>query len=322
MNNSSFAEIAELLKASKSAALFPHVNMDGDALGSCVALCLALRSMGKKAVIVYDDKIPDNLLFLAGDMVTGDPEKIKDIDVALCIDCGEIGRLGSRGAAFTAAPKRVCIDHHVSSTPFCDLNHIDPDAAATGELVYHVIKALGIDGNKEIGNAIFAAISSDTGSFKYSNTSKETHLIVSELYDFGIEPAAVSVELYECNRLERLKIESAAIANMKSYLNGQLVMTSVTSEMLKETGAYMDETDQIVAIMRGIKGAEASVLLKEEGDKTVKVSLRSKLWLDVSEISKQLGGGGHARAAGATLHMSIGEAFDHVREIMIGHMEK
>lgn len=314
MGNNSFREIAEAIKANQSFALYPHTNMDGDAIGSSAAICLALRQLGKDAWIIIDEEVPDNLMFLAEGLVTEDKEFACTADMAFCVDSGALDRIGERASLFKAAKRSVCIDHHSTSTHFCDYNYIDPKSAATGQLAFLLIKELEILPDKRIANSVFAAITTDTGNFQYSNTQKITHEIVAELYDWGVSANEVSIEIYESDRFERLKVEALAIARMRSEFDGKFLITYVSQEMLKESGAFMYETDRIVNLMRAIKGTEVSVLVKEYEKDVIKLSMRSKQYFDVAKLCAGLGGGGHARAAGATLRCSLDEAIERVIE--------
>lgn len=312
MENNSFSEIAEQIKANHSFAIYPHTNMDGDAIGSSAALCLALRQLGKKAWIIIDEDVPDNLSFLAEGLVSSDEELARSADMAFCIDSGAIDRIGKRGVLFEAAKISACIDHHSTSENFCDYAYIDSKSAATGQLVFLLLKELCVKPDQRIANSIFAAITTDTGNFQYSNTQKITHEIVAELYDWGVSANDVSIEIYESDRLERLKIEALAISKMRRELDGKLLITYVDQDMLKQTGAFMYETDRIVNLMRAIKGTEVSVLVKEYEKSVIKISMRSKQYFDVARLCAKLGGGGHARAAGATLNCSLEKAIETV----------
>ncbi len=313
MKNNTFDEIARVLAEAERILIFPHVNADGDAIGSAVALCRVLRSMGKECSILIEDGIPENLRFLDEGFTTMDQD-VFEADVSVCVDCGEPGRFPKRADKFMKAPVTVCIDHHGTSRGFCTYNHIDSGAAATAQLVFKLIKAMGVGIDKETGEAIFAGILTDTGSFMYSNTEKESHLIVAQLYDSGINASGVAQEIFENMRIERLLIENRAVETMVTLCGGKAVMAYVTQDMLRETGASMDETEGVVGRLRSISGVELAVFMKEYGPDEIKVSLRSKKAVNVADMASLFDGGGHQRAAGFTLRCSIGEAFDRVKE--------
>ena len=314
--NNSFQEIAAEISSAKKIVLYPHINMDGDALGSCVALCRAFRDSGKESYIMISEEIPDNLSFLDDGYCTKDREQAIDADISMLVDSGELKRIKGRDEVFLLGKKSICIDHHETSEAFCDLNYIDPKAAATGELVYKLLKEMGVEGNQEIANALFAAITTDTGNFQYSNTEKLSHEIVGELYDWGLDSARVSIEIYENYRLERLKLEAEAMYNAEIFGGGKAVITCVTQEMLNETGAIMNETESIVDQLRSIRGVEVAILLKEEEKEYVRASIRSKEWFDVAELAQAFGGGGHKHASGYSARKTIEDAVaDAKREI-------
>ena len=314
MKNNSFREIAgEILKA-KKIVLYPHMNMDGDALGSCVALCHAFDEFGIESRIYIVEDIPDNLVFLNSGYCTSDAKEVMDADISMLVDSGELKRIKGREDVFKSGKKSICIDHHETTSPFCDLNYIDAHAAASGELVYKLLKEMKVEGNKEIANALFAAITTDTGNFQYSNTDKLSHEIVSELYDWGLESNKVSIEIYENYRLERLKLEAEAMSGAVIFGGGRAAITKVTQAMLRETGAVMNETESIVNNLRSIRGVEVAMLLKEEEEKLIRASIRSKECFDVAELATVFGGGGHKHASGFTSYKTMEETW---REAML-----
>lgn len=322
MKNNTIDLIVTQLKTAKTILLFPHVNMDGDTLGSAVALCYALRKMDKECYVLIEDDIPANLTFLDNNYCTKDMSILPVQDLSICIDCGDANRFALRKEKFNQGKKSICIDHHLTTVQYCDINLVDSNAAATGQLIYHILLALGVKMNQEIGEAIFAAITTDTGNFQYSNTTKETHEIVAALYDAGIDSNKVSVCLYENVRLERLLIQNKALSTLTTLCGGKVAMAYVTQEMIKEVGASMDETEGVVELLRSISGIEIAAFLKETEPEKVKISLRAKGKANVSGIAETIGGGGHAKAAGCTINKNLTEAFDEIEEELITYMEK
>lgn len=314
--NNSFKEIAAEIKKAKKIVLYPHMHMDGDALGSCVSLCHVFRGEGIESYVYIQEDIPDNLKFLDNGYCTSDEEMVKNADISMLVDSGELKRIKGREDAFNSGKTSICIDHHETTAPFCDFNYIDSKAAATGELVFELLNELGAKGDSVIANALFAAITTDTGNFQYSNTDKLSHEIVAKLYDWGLESSKVSIEIYENYRLERLKLEAEAMSNSVIFGGGRAAITMVTQEMLRETGALMNETESIVDNLRSIRGVEVAILLKEEEEKLIRASIRSKEWFDVAELATAFGGGGHKHASGFTSHKTISETWeDAKREI-------
>ena len=339
-------EIARELQSSDKLLFFPHMNMDGDALGSCAALVHGLRSMGKEAQVVICEDIPDNLRFLDNDLCLmvnpkaegKTPGSNKEVEAytedeagytSVLVDCGELKRIKGREDIFTSGIKTICVDHHQTTEESCEFNYIDPMAAATGEIVYAILLEMGFSKDYEnkavlanMADALYAAITTDTGNFRYSNAKKSSHEIVADLYDWGLNHNKVSIEIYENNRIERLRLESAIMSNTCIFGKGKAAITYVTPEMLKETGGYMNETEGIMEMLRGIRGVEVAIFLKVEEENLVRCGLRSKEWFDVAELAASYDGGGHKRASGFTFHTNLEEATCRIKDAVEERLEK
>ncbi|MBQ2063212.1 MAG: bifunctional oligoribonuclease/PAP phosphatase NrnA [Firmicutes bacterium] len=305
MRNDPIPMIAQELLEADSVLIFPHILMDGDAMGSAAALCKALRAMDKDAYIVIEDKVPDYLMFLdhgyTVDVENIGAADIGEVDVSICVDCGEKTRFPKRAELFYHGETKICIDHHVSSVGIGDYNYIDPEAAATGEIIFDLLIEMGAEIDEEIADALFAAITTDTGNFQYSNTTAHSHEVAIALIDHGLDSSKVSVSLYEHESLSKMKLHSRLIEQSRLFADGEGILTICTQQMLKETGTLMEDTEGVVATLRTIHGVQISVFIKEQPDGSVKVSLRSKERGDVAAISQKYGGGGHVRAAGFNL---------------------
>lgn len=332
MKNNTLREIGEVIKNENLFLIFTHISGDADTIGSATALCRAIRNMGKEAYIAVEDEIAKNLLFLDWDKNREKSQKVEVFCepmivfyedllsngnhvnvcgreyVSICVDCGDISRFPKREQLFNRGKIKVCIDHHVTSKPFCDYNFIEPNAAATAEIIYFLLKENSFKIDEEIGKSIFAGITTDTGNFQYSNTRKETHEIVASLYDIRNSYNDVSVEIYERAPVSRLLLQSDIIGRLKIFSSGKGCISYVTKEMVEKRNADMDHSDGAVGTLRSIDGVEVAALLKEKLDGTIKVSLRSKNYLDVGAISQRLGGGGHRKAAGFSLDLPMEES--------------
>ncbi|MBK5246710.1 MAG: bifunctional oligoribonuclease/PAP phosphatase NrnA [Peptostreptococcaceae bacterium] len=309
--------MAAKLLSVNSVLLFPHVNMDGDCLGSSVALCKGLRLLGKKAYVLIEDEIPTNLSFLDNSYCTFNQNIIENPDICMTVDCAEIERFAKRKEKFLEGETLMCIDHHSTSKSFADYNLIDPAAAATGELVYKLLLKMRAPLDAEIGEALYAAISTDTGNFQYSNTTKETHQIIANLYDLGINHSKVSVKIYQNIRREKLMMTSISLSTMKLLLNGRVAIAFLRQKALTDTGATMDEAEGIVETLRSISGVEVAIFLKETEKGMIKVSMRAKKDFDVAKFSAKFGGGGHVKAAGFTMNEPIEKCADIISEEII-----
>ncbi|HHX13891.1 MAG TPA: bifunctional oligoribonuclease/PAP phosphatase NrnA [Clostridiales bacterium] len=290
-------KIAEVLRSAASVLIFPHIRMDGDSLGSAVALARALRAAGKQAWILVAEDIPNNLHFMEGGLSTRDSKVIEQPDVCIAVDCSDAERIEDRKEAFARGKTTVVIDHHVTFDAFAEINLSDGQAAATGELVFELLKHMAAPIDRPIAEALYAAIVTDTGNFQYSNTSAKTHRITAELYASGIDHTAVVVEIYQNVRPQKILLLGAALNDIQMVADGKIALVQVTKEMFRQTGALISESEGIVEMLRSMRGVEVAAVLKEDNDK-VRVGLRSKAAVDVAEIAALFGGGGHQGAAG------------------------
>lgn len=320
--NNTFEEFAAALVAGDEFAIFPHVDPDGDALGASVALALALSSIGKNVKILIDEAedggldIKEELLFIDGEkqFFTVDSSFVAENTYGIMMDCGEISRISGRSnrdEVFKKCNKTFCLDHHASSTPLADFNVIIPETAATCQLVWQLFKALqkyGLIVDKAMAEAVYVGILTDTGGFRYSNTSAETHIIASEIFSLGADHYAISKQVFESNPLRSMKLKFAAMGVADFSCGNRVAITYVDSKMLKSAGATLKDSDGIVEELRNIDSVEVACLCKEQADGSIKVSMRSKTSIDVSKIGMKFSGGGHKRAAGCTIHKPIAEA--------------
>ena len=333
--NDSLKKIGEVLKSARTVLLFPHVNADGDALGSCVALVRALSQFGVDCRILIEDKIADNLAFL--DRV-GDSEVGTDCgcsadcatyttfdagifgaapDVCVAVDNGEPDRFPKRKEAFYSGKTIVCIDHHPTSKPFANYNYIDPAAAATGEIIFDLIAAMCAKVNKKIAEALFAAITTDCGNFQYSNTTRRTFEIACELMDTGFNLVEVSNAIYQNNPPQKIRLEAEIMGTLELCGDGKVAIAYVTQKMLSDCEARLEDTEGCINVLRGIAGVEVAALFKENDERKIKLSMRAKSYANVAEVAQKFGGGGHVRAAGCTLEMPMEEAIETMKPLMV-----
>ena len=316
MKNSTYQDFAKRILEYDDIVLFPHVFTDGDALGSSSALCMALRQLGKHAAVLLSEPPADNLDFLDYGCVVYDLSSFGKPGLSVAVDCGSVSRIPGREEAFFAAPARACLDHHGESDQDIEFDfvRIEPDSAATGELVYRVIRELGATVDLPIANALYAAITTDTGDFSYNNTTARSHRITAEFFGVpGFDPKAVTALLYERRSFSALRLEGAMLRTVRLYYGGRLGIGRVTQAMLRESGAKMTDTDSFIGIVRSIDGVEAACMIKEQPDGSIRVSLRAKRDVNVAAVARLHGGGGHVRAAGCTFR---GMSPDEVEEAL------
>ena len=331
-SNASLKELAGFLKAAETIVIFTHTNPDGDALGSAAALCRVLRKMGKTSWILLDDEVPDYISFMDTEFCTRDKNIVKNHDISICVDCGEYSRFPALADKFDEGKLKLCVDHHATGDGFGDHYYIDPDEAATCQLIYKLIKELeavakeceqiGNEGDntaigslidRTVAESLYTGINTDTGSFQYSNTTADTHAIAAELMSCGVDHTAINVKLYQTIPMVKLKIQSSILQRAELLFGGQVAVGYVTGEMLDEAGAVLDDAEGTIDMLRNIEGVEIAAFLKEKGD-AVKVSMRAKSFANVAEIVSAFGGGGHVKAAGCTLEMGMDEALDKLKQ--------
>ncbi len=298
----------KIIRESESIYLASHVQPDGDNIGSLLALGMALKKINKDVKILKVDNIPSDYKFLPSVELIKDYEIEKEIDLFIALDSGDIERLGIGKQFAKNANFIINIDHHISNTNFGDINIVSPSAAATGEIVYEFIRKMEIDIDKDIATCLYTAISTDTGSFIYSNTSYKTHLIAADLIKAGIDTSDININLYQRKSFERTRLLIDVVKDMEMYFNNKLGMASVTQELLMSNNAKLEDSEGIISFIRDIDSVEVACILKEIDEKEIKISLRSKKEIDVSKICAKFDGGGHKRAAGCTLYMGIDEA--------------
>ncbi|WP_457564205.1 DHH family phosphoesterase [Caminibacter sp.] len=294
--NNLFKDAFEKIKEAQKIVLISHINPDGDALGSSLSMYPILKNMGKKVTVFNVTKpLLQYLDFLPNfDKVT---DKLpKEYDLMISFDCGSFDRLGIE----EKPPFLINFDHHISNTNYGDINIIDPKAASTSQVVYNFCKANGIDIDKDSATCMYTALVTDTGSFQYESVNDKVFEMAADMVRCGVEPAYVAKMLFQRDRLSRLRLLAKAYETIELCCDGKVAFVEVTREMMEITGAIKDDTDTIVNSVRALAPVEVAVMLREDDD-GIKISLRSKNYADVSKIAVKYGGGGHIRAAGATI---------------------
>ena len=286
----------------KSAAVLAHVNEDPDALGSGFAMSAMLRKMGKKAVFYISDEIESSLKFIGNEYkVYKDENDIEDHDLCICLDCGDINRLAERKNIFKKIKNSVNIDHHYTNPGFADVNYVDGKAAATAQILFKIFKEMSWELNDEIARYLYIALASDTGCFKYSNVSPETMHIAGDLLEYGFDHDEVCRLLFDTYTLDTMKLKAQVMADIHPYDNGRISLISISRESYEHFGLTDKDVSTFIDIPRSVKGAEIAVCLKQQRDGKIRVNLRSNGDANVAEIAAYFGGGGHIKAAGATI---------------------
>lgn len=316
------AKVLEIIKRKPSFLLTAHVFPDGDNIASLLALRSGLLQLGKQVQVVLDDDIPDNFKFLADTKYILKPDAAKhDFDVLVVLDSSSIDRIGAVQALICGEKTVMNIDHHVSNTLFGDVHCIDATAAATAEIVYELLSELNIAFDENVASAIFTGIATDCGFFKYANTTTKTMEIAGKMIAFGAKPHEISDAL-ETRSPAALKLLARVLERIEITAQGKLAWLCIDEEILAAAGARPDDTDGFINYVRYIEGVEVAVLFREVSGKGVKVSMRSKGEIDVSQIALHFGGGGHKKAAGCSFNTDLAEAKERLLSFIVGQLEK
>ncbi len=320
-----FDSVIEKIHEGRRFLVASHVNPEGDAVGSLLGLTLALRSLGKDVTPYLEDPVPGVYRFLPGaDTIVHDLTGRGPFDSVFAVDCGMKDRLGKALGAFDHGGLLINLDHHATNNRYGDINVVDAEASATGEVIYDLCMAGGIEITRDTAVNLYVAIHTDTGSFRYSCTTASSLVKAGELVKLGVDPGEISMRVYENYPAVRFRLLALVLATLDvidlggEADGGDIATLFVTSEMFRETGADVDNADGFVNYARSIEGVEVGALFRECPGGEFKVSLRSKSYMDVGAVAMALGGGGHARAAGCTLKGSLEE----VKERVLGAVRK
>jgi len=319
--NATFAEIADALRAHQRIVVISHVRPDGDALGCSVAMALCLKELGKDVQVWNEEGPLEKLAFLPGSsLVQIPPSEPVDVDLVLALDTAVRDRLGQRClAAIRSAKLWINIDHHVSNPRYGDLVFIDSSSPATGQIVFELIQDTGLPFNTAIAENLFAAISTDTGSFQYSNTTSRTFEIAAQLVNAGVNVGQISEKLYHTVPRRRLELLRTLLNSTQFRHHDQVASFSLSQETAKRLGVLPEDNEALIDNIRAVDTVKVAVFFEELNDGKVRVSMRSKdPRYDVCKICSLFGGGGHTLAAGARIPGSLA----HAEEIVLAAVEE
>ncbi len=309
--------ILSLLKEPVRIAVIAHVLPDGDTIGSCLALADMLRTDGKSVSLFCQDAPSATLGFLHGLTDFKREERMgQPFDLAIAVDCSDRERMGICSAAFRNSRNTMNIDHHPGNAYFAQANYVDPNASATGEIIYRIAVRMTGSIGRHTAEALYTAISTDSGRFSFSNTTSDTYRIAAELVDCGINVERINDFLYQSYRVERIRLLSKALSSLVLYENGKVALMTISREDLHGAGAKDSDTENIVNYAKNIVGVQLGIFLREMPDGTTKVSFRSKGDTDVNKLAGLFGGGGHKKASGANITASLTEARDKILAVI------
>jgi len=277
-----------------------HINPDGDALGSMIALGMGLASMGKEVTLLSADGVPDTLAFLPGvDLVRTRTDR-RDFDLGIGLDAGDLSRLGPNAEPLLAARRLMDIDHHVTAGRFGDIQLLDATVAATAELVFDLLAALGVELGPEIAENLHCGLLTDTGGFRFTNVSPRNMAIGAALVAGGANPDRIYENVYERRSWAGQKLLGRALETMRRSPDGRIVWTVVRRADFEEFGATDRDTEGIVGGLRVVEGSSVAVVFREMESGKLRVSLRARGDWDVSKVAARFGGGGHRLASGCS----------------------
>jgi phosphoesterase RecJ-like protein len=307
------ATIARELENNERFLVATHVNPDGDAIGSLGALALVLEGMGKQVVAYCQDEVPGFLRFLPySDRIVREISGPDRFEVAVVLDCGELDRIGSAAEVLQHVRKIIHIDHHSSGDDFGQLNLVRPECSSTAEILYEIFHAIPVSLTPEAAENIYTAILTDTGSFRFANTTARALAIAAEMISLGVVPEKVAGEVYDSMSPARIQLLARSLDTLTLRSSGRVAAMRVSRQMLEETGTSFIDTDGFVNYPRAISTAEIAVFFREMDSDEVNVSLRSRGGLNVAEFARIYGGGGHHNAAAFRLIGSLSEVVEKV----------
>jgi phosphoesterase RecJ-like protein len=302
---------AELLKGSDDILILSHRSPDGDTLGGGFALYYALKKLGKRVRLECADEVPKKFRFLTDGIVKEEFEP----QFTVAVDVADLKLLGDSLAKKYGGKIDLSIDHHLSHRDFSTFSLVE-DRAAACEIIYRIIEKLGVAVDSRIADCLYIGIATDTGCFRYSNTSPNTHICAAELIKLGADNAGINKRIFETKTKSYAALERLVMNSLEMHLDGRVALVTVTQDMFRESGSDEAECDGISALPRQIEGVLAGVTIRETSDGSYKISVRTNEPVDACEICSALGGGGHVRASGCTVTGTLDEAKKKILDVI------
>lgn len=296
----SLDEIRQVLREANSVLSIAHPFSDGDALGSQLAMHHYCKNQGKRSVCLNFDPLPETLDWMNGvSELVSSLNDTDNFDVIFLMETTDISRMGDRVSFFKRAGTRVHLDHHLEVRGLGDFNYLDPHASSTCEILYDLLKSENANLPMEVMEPLYIGIMTDTGNFRYSNTTLRAHQIAGEMIQAGLNAARLYKHVYECHPFQRMLIHGLAMSRTMLTGKNKLLYTWLTQDDFRKTGATQVDADGAINHLCVVNGTEVALLFREQEEGNIKVSFRSNGKVDVQVISKRFGGGGHRQAAGA-----------------------
>lgn len=317
MNNHSLEEVRIIMEQASSIVLTGHINPDGDAIGSVLALASSLEQLGKKVFVVLEPFGNKYEILPNQQLLTEKADVPSPVDLFITLDCGDLGRLDWLSDMFQEAKTTMNIDHHKSNTYFADYNHVEENASSACEVVYKIIKGF-FPMDREIATNLYAGVIYDTSGFRHSTTTPFTMELAADLMGFDIPFVKIYYYFFDRRSFSEIKAMGAALDKVELCCDGNVVLTSLSQEEIASVGSNSKELDGIINYIRGAVGTKVACFFYEKGAGDVKVSFRGIKGYDVAELASKFGGGGHIKAAGCTISGTIAEA----KEMVLAEIAK
>ena len=310
-----YQAIAEVITRAESFLIASHIDPDGDAIGCQLAMLSVLRRLGKVVQVISEEPIPDTFAFLAGsgDVITGDSDAA---EVAMIVDAASLDRLGRVEGPARACPVIVNIDHHASNTYFGHHNLVETGAGACGEVIYRLIRAMGLEPTRDEAESLYVAILSDTGCFRFPTTTGDTLRTCADLLDAGVKAYHAASEIFWKRSQAGIRLLGDALSTIEVTNGGSVATMEITQRMCEDSGATYRDTEGFANYPRSIRDVLVGVLIREIGDNLFRVSLRSREGHPISDVAASFGGGGHPTAAGFRIRGDRSEVKARIRDAL------
>lgn len=303
----SFKKIIKAIHAGRRILISTHIHPDPDALASELALAFYLKGKGKTVSVINDERVPHRFSFLPGvnQIHTLEGQTNADYDLAIIVDCGELNRIGEVAKLLKRGVPILNIDHHITNDRFGTLNLVVAKASSTSEVIFDLFQRLRCRLTRDMAILLYIGIMTDTGSFRYENTSGRTHTIAGKLMKFHFSVTRLYQKLYECVPLTDLKNFMTVVENLETLYGGKVICVTLTEKTVARFSQDFDLRDKIFQFLRTVKGVEVIVVFTQEKGRETRVNFRSQSTVDVAQLARSFSGGGHSRASGCLVKGNI-----------------
>lgn len=312
-------QTCDFLKSRNDFVILCHASPDGDTIGSAAGLCLILRRLGKRAFILCGDPFPEKFTYIYKGLTQQDLQEAFIPQTVVASDVADPKLLGRLREEYPSVD--LCIDHHVSNTRYAHRLLLDSSASAACEIIFQLGRRLADPADKQTADALFTGLSTDTGCFKFSNVTARTHRIAADLLELGADAAEINRLMFDTKSRQRVEIERMALDSMRFYHEGRCAMTAITKAMREQSRCAEDDLEGLTTLSRTIEGVVIGVTIREKDNGRYKVSVRTLAPVDASKLCGELGGGGHARAAGCELEGPLEQVRETLAEICLRYLE-